>query len=239
MTRRLELFNRIHGHYKTTQEIQLLNTYRGMPISYPGKMLDLNEQNLTIKVHKHQAVCLELHRQTYIRLTHPPLIAAAVCGGEISRQVFVLSDLAFADPAIGNRKVIRVNPKSPLPVVLTNPRTQRKIASELIDISTAGLGVYGLSVSLADIRDFAKETAISARLILPEHQAAEKDTREIEIKGRVINLLPNQNQRRFRLGIQIDPNPQNQAVIAAYVSQRQVEIINEIRRLYNTLVQLS
>ena len=239
MTRRLELFNRIHGHISSAQDIQLLNTYRGMPVSYPGNILDLNERNLTIKVHKHQAVCLELHRHTFIRLAHPPLISAVVCGGEISRRVFVLSDLNFSDPAIGNRKVIRVNPKSPLPVVLTNPRTQRKIASELIDISTAGLGVYGLSVSLADIRDFAKETEITARLVLPEHDTSGKGTREIEIQGRVINLLPNQNRRRFRLGIQIDPNPQNQAAIAAYVSQRQVEIINEIRRLYNTLVQLS
>jgi hypothetical protein len=238
MTQTLPIPNLIQAHLRSSGEIECLNTYRGMPICYPGNITGLTESSLQIRVHKHQAVCLELHRQTYLKLDGP-VIAAQVHEGDIKTQTFLLEHFHFANPLIGKRELIRVNPRSPLPVVLTNPETKKYIASELIDISLNGLGVYGLSVTLADIQSFAEGTLIQARLILPGDEYGREPHHDLEIKGEVINMMPNQEEGRFRLGIQIKPEIKNQAIIAAYVSQRQMEIINEIRRLYQTLVKLS
>jgi len=238
MTRTLPIPSLIQEHLRSSGELELLNTYRGMPICYPAQALSLTETSLQVRVHNHQAVCLELHRQTYLVLGGL-VISAQVNQGEIKDQTFTLTSFQFAEPSIGQREMIRVNPRSPLPVVLTNPETDKYIASELIDISLNGLGVYGLSVTLGDIQSFSEGTLIEARLILPGDEFGSTSNHDIAIKGRIINVMPNQEQGRFRLGIQIEPEIRNQSIISAYVSQRQMEIINEIRRLYQTLIQLS
>lgn len=238
-TRSLDLLHLIHNQIQTKGQIRLLNTYRGLPIVYPAEVISIDSPTLMIRAHQYQSVCLEMNRNTYLKLDQPPLISASVVSGDIARQTFTLTNLELSDHQIGNREITRVKPKSPLPIVLTKVSNQLKIAAEMIDISVYGIGVYGLSVSLAEIREFTRECSVFVRLILPSDQVSPATNRELEVPGKICNVIPVQDSHRFRLGIQISPDPDVQVLISNYVSQRQMEIITELRRLYRTLVQLS
>lgn len=239
MTGMINFPARIQACLQAEGSLKLLNTYRGIPIQYPGEIVGISDHSLAVKVHKHQAVCLALQQYTYLKCGQSLLFFAEVIKGEIERQHFTLAAFQEADESIGNRETIRVHPKSPLPVILTNFRAEKSIASELIDLSINGLGVYGLSVTLTDIQAFAENTQINARLILPDGLSGEAASQEIDIRGTIINRFPDQTQKRFRLGVRLAPDFEQQAVISTYISRRQTEIISEIRRLYQSLVNMS
>ena len=238
-TQSLDLLHLVHRQVQIKSPIRLVNTYRGMPVVYPAEVIAINASTLSLKAHQYQSVCLELNRKTYLKLEQPPLISADVVSGDIIQQTFTLSNLALSSEQIGNREITRVKPKSPLPVVLTKTSNQLKIAAEMIDISVSGIGVYGLSVSLAEIREFTTGRSVRVRLIIPKEDLGAASNQEVEVMGQVCNVIPSQDTHRFRLGIRISPEPDVQALISSYVSQRQLEIITELRRLYRTLVQLS
>jgi len=240
MTNTLDILELLHGYYQSSREIQLLNTYRGMPIANPAQVLSVSDQNVLVSVHQNQAVCLEPQRRTYINLDLPLTIKAVVCAGNVDTRIYNLTDINIAENEIGNREIIRVNPKIPLPVVLTKKgSSNRKIIAELIDLSVVGIGVYGLSISLAEIQGFGAGSKVNVRLILPENGQERMASQELEVAGSVVNIIPRHQEERIRLGIKITPDAETRSTITSYVSKRQVEIISEIRMLYQTLIQLS
>jgi len=240
MTRTLDILDLLHNYYLNSKEIQLLNTYRGMPISYPAQVLSVSEENVLVGVHQHQAVCLELQRSTFINLGFPLTIKASVSSGNVATKLFNLTNIHVAEQTIGKREVIRVNPKEPLPVVIsTNGSRSNNIIAELIDLSIIGIGVYGLSVSLTEIKKFQPGTNIKVRLLLPDKNQMEIATIELTIDGKVVNVIPVPEEKRIRLGIKINPDLDTRGTIASYISQRQVEIITELRLLHQTLIQLT
>lgn len=42
------------------REVKLLNVYKGVPISYSASIIRVINDRLTLKVHKNQALCLNL-----------------------------------------------------------------------------------------------------------------------------------------------------------------------------------
>ena len=240
MTKTFDILELLYGYYRTSQEIQLLDTYRGMPISNPAQVLSVSDQNVLVSVHQNQTVCLELQHRTYINLDLPLTVEAVVCAGNIDTRLYNLTDINIAENKLGNREILRVNPKIPLPVVLTkNGSSNRKIIAELIDLSVVGIGVYGLSISLAEIWEFRAGSKINVRLILPENDQEPMASQELEVAGSIVNIVPRDQEERIRLGIKITPDAETRSMITTYVSKRQVEIIAEIRLLYKTLVRLS
>ena len=58
---------------------------------------------------------------------------------------------------------------------------------------------------------------------------------ELKIKGTLVNLREEPAFRRYRLGIQINPDDFSRTVIEQFIFQRQTEIIQELKAVYESL----
>ena len=63
---------------------------------------------------------------------------------------------------------------------------------------------------------------------------AQEETRTVNLSGEIMNFHEEAQQRRWRIGVRIDPHDPHKGEISHYITHRQAEIMREIRNAYET-----
>ncbi len=237
MNNQVGVIDRIRSFLPVTNTVTMINSYRGVPISYDGHLIGIDDNVVKLRVHKFQAVCMELTKRTFFMNDFLPTVQANVLEKDFENTTVVLNDLKFTDNAIGKRKTIRVSPKEPIPVVINRKNSSHQIVASLVDISVIGVGVYWMSVFMEEVRSFISNTEVSVSITLPASNG--KALHNLELGGTVLNVLPIDGVQRFRLGLRIVTDNESQKQIKDFVAFQQSEIIREIKVLYDVLLRLS
>jgi hypothetical protein len=225
----LEAFTRIADG---KEQVRLINNHRGIPVSYEATVDGIQGSSIVFNVHKYQCVCLELDRYTYIQSpTLPSILKARVDDVDIVGGHVTLSHFGQASDTIGRRAVVRVQPKEPVDVVL-NYQGQ-KIRGSLVDISTSGIGLYMVSAYINNPGLLRKDERIHLTLRLPNEKGMLID---IRLVGRI--LYVNQEKGSYRLGLDTSPEAHTRSLITQYITQREAEILRELRSLYDKFHRL-
>lgn len=255
----------------------LLNVYKGVPLSFPAKIIEVGDAYIRVLTETHQMVSMYLEKSTLIQSGQlPNIVLAEVIELDIKKHLALLANFRYMQKGIGDRAEVRIEPKDPLPSELQDKEEQMNIKGELADISREGLGIYlerGLFSSkiihpnaLLDVMftlpfeytqslDQTKNQAGSgyydrfARENIRFNPVVENSPRfhtgplkkrhtmpDIQVKAKVVNIHLEMGRDRYRIGMKMAPNSQAAVVISKFISQRQCEIIQEIRELYQLLV---
>jgi hypothetical protein len=215
------------------REVTLLNVYKGVPITYSASVIKVINDRLTVKVHKNQALCLNIEGQTYIRskLFDKP-IKAKVMSVNTVEQIAILTELTFADPSIGKREAIRVgmDRDEQTTVVIISRNSDVRLLGKLIDISSNGIGVEVIALPEVISENFSTGSWVYISLSLPV--PGENKDQEMTLPGTI--RYAGNDQETHTLGIQISPNKEIEARIHEYIAQRHSEILNEVEQYSDT-----
>ncbi|HPH97040.1 MAG TPA: PilZ domain-containing protein [Anaerolineaceae bacterium] len=225
-----EIFGALQQHMRTNQELRLINVYKGVPVSFGATVTQINleEQTAALRVHRYQAVCIYMDQETFINSDLLPEPARAqVVDVDVAAGTAILTGFRYAVSSIGDRALVRVQFKEPLPIsIITEKVTVRGTVD---DISASGLAAVIDNITY-NIFLPSPGREIRIRLILP----FEDEPVEIEMKGIIRHITRIANNRRYKIGIQSFPNKDTERVISRYILQRQLEIIQDIKSLYET-----
>jgi hypothetical protein len=211
------------------REVTLLNVYKGVPIAYAASVTKVINDRLTVKVHKNQALCLNIEGQTFIRsrLFEKP-IKAKVMSVNTLEQVAILTDFSFANSSIGKREAVRVDTEreDQVNVVIISRNSDMRLLGKLNDISSTGIGVDVIALPEVINENFATGSWVYVSLNLPVPGI--RVDREIILPGTV--RYSGSNQETHSLGIQISPDKETEARIHAYIAHRHTEILSEVEQ---------
>jgi hypothetical protein len=219
---------------RTRKSIRLFNIYKGFPISHDARILSIGIDAITLKVHRHQALCLWMENQTYIQNDAlPALVKAIAITVDLENDVAALSNFEYVSGATGGRDRERILPGKVIEVTVTIQATRLK--SELRDLSTKGMAFY-LDAAYYNPNIFRLEEPLQLTFQLPG--SSSQPGREIELSG-VIKSITRDRVDRYRIGIQVRADDQDDPLVSQYVVQRQMEVMQEIEMLHESFLKLS
>jgi hypothetical protein len=208
-------------------KLELLNTYRGLPVVYAATLQSVAEEAFTVKVTGYEIVCLTLEPATTLLspLLEDP-VRANVLACNLASGLATLGNFQYTSARVGDRMIARVAPQAPLAVELE--AGGQTLTGQLADVSVTGLG---LIVPLTEAAYLRPNLPVSVALTLPLEPATllrlVGTVRSVKLDGTV-----------NRIGIQFTPQTQP-FVIHQYVRERQGEITRELKALYEQRITQS
>jgi hypothetical protein len=128
---------------RNQSRIQLMNSYKGLPVGSEGTILQVDRDVIRVKCELPQLACLQLEKQTYMK--GPDLqgtIQAQSLSLDITRQEAILYNFGRVKGDIGQRSQVRVEPETPVTVLLQAGYHAAAVKGGLLDICTSGVGIY-------------------------------------------------------------------------------------------------
>lgn len=122
--------------------VKLLNIYKGIPISNDAIIEQVDANGVQITTQRYQISCLYLSRETYLLSGYlPTVLRANVARLNAAGLKAVLTHFENAQPTIGLRSQVRVEPDPPLPIQIQVKNSSAHIPATLVDLSADGLGI--------------------------------------------------------------------------------------------------
>jgi len=210
--------------------VRLINTYRGIPISYDAKVITISQGYVALNVHEYQAVCMTLEGKTYAQSDLlPEVLQARAVAVDVMTKQAILTEFEGVGHSVGKRMAVRVQPKEPADVEIYDG--QRRIPGKLADISTIGLGVFTFATYIYGDLSFEKNADVVVDVRMPL-------TDEIlRFPGKVTSVAHQKGTFLHRLGVRLFPTPENEKRLQEYVFQRQDEVLHELNAIYQTMIQ--
>jgi len=206
----------------TTKEgsvVNLTNYYRGLPVSYPAKILGVERGNLDLDVNVQQAVAMESDRYTLIRSTlFPDPIVAQVQYINVKKHVASLSKLCFVEILAEKRGAVRLNLDPPVKITLQSQ--DQVIDGELVDLS-----LQGIAVTVDNFFTLESGTEMSAKFMLPDPVLLKQTL--FKVPSMLVDIAGSGSPYRYKL--KIFPEKHQEQLMSRYIFQRQVEIIRGLK----------
>lgn len=202
--------------------LDLLNLYKGVPIVYPAVVRELDETQAVVRVTGFELVCLTLEPTTILLSQMlEEAVSARVLAVDLPDQTARLGYFEYASSRVGDRMTVRVAPRETVDVAVEVG--ERVVAGQLADVSINGVGLHLPSAQTALIRPRAV-----VRLSLP---LVEPSAAPATLSGTVRFVRP--EGEVTRVGIVFAQDVQTLTILQ-YVRERQTEILDEIRALYQS-----
>ena len=148
-------------------EIHLMNVYKGVPLSFPAKIVGGSAQTLRVLTDRYQVVCMYIEKETFIQSKQlPQILGAKVVELDPAGRTADLAGFETVTSGIGSRMNLRVELEEMLEGKLKTPPVGRALKGELVDISQDGLGIY-LGVENFSPREIFIGAQVSVSLTLP------------------------------------------------------------------------
>jgi hypothetical protein len=247
---------------KSQSEIKLLNIYKGLPLSYETVINSVNEFEICVPSSKQHMACLYHQGETYVQGDKIPfLIRSQVISLNLAKDEAVLSNFEVAKPDIGKRSQIRVVPEESLIAFIHFIGSGYDVPAPLLDISAEGASIF-LESHLFPARQFQTGNEITFTVSFPDtlsqkikklstktlndirttkplnrpNMTGWQDGRvTITAQGKIVSVRPELHLNRYRVGMKLFFQDLARMVIIQYISQRQAEIIRDLRLLSEEL----
>jgi hypothetical protein len=212
-------------------DVRFINVYKGVPISYSGKVIEIGVTSVRFTVHSNQILCIRHEGLSHLVCPDlPKVVKGNYLSSDIPAQTVLLTAFEESQHSIGTRTYIRVHPKDLIDVIIISDsnvnREVKTLRGSLVDISIKGAAIY-LSLSIANLNALSKGDTADVVLFLPDSKHREQ---QISLKGVLKNITQSvSGKRSVRLGLQTFPDRTAETFLARYVAQRQTDILKEIR----------
>jgi hypothetical protein len=210
--------------------VRLINSYRGIPITNEARIVTISQGYVAFGVHEYQAVCMTLEGKTLVQADLLPEVyqARAVAVDVLTKQA-ILTEFTGVGNSVGKRMAVRVQPKEPTDVEIYDGK--RRISGKLADISTTGVGVFTFAAYIYGELPFEKNTKVDLDVRMPMNEAI------LRFEGKITCVAHQKGTFLHRLGVKLLPNPATDPSLLLYVSQRQDEVLRELKAIYDTMAQ--
>ena len=216
--------------YERDLPLQLYNTYRGVAISYPARVISVDDGYLGMSLHASQAVCLALEGNTRLQSDHfPGIYTASAVAVDVPNKKAILTDFDAVSDSIGQRASHRVIPSEPLNIEISTGDVQ--ISGKIADISIYGIGIYTFAAYFYGNLEIKPGMEVLIEFMLPGMAEAFK------VSGEVSSIVQKPGTLMHRMGVKTLPDQALESVLAKYVKARQSEILTELEMVYRLMCQ--
>lgn len=197
--------------------------------------MDVGSNSASFQLHKYHIVCLLQEKHTFIQIDDfPKLVKARVLSLDISREVALLGDFFNVDHSIGMRELIRVQPLEPIEIELKKDKFG-KVRGFLVDVSREGIAVCLDPRMLLNprIAEIGMKVSLTFHLPMAEGEAL----RSLSLHGKIIRRINDRQKNQYILGLKLIHDTLSEASLAAYINQRESEIIKKLKANYYQLLR--
>jgi hypothetical protein len=207
---------------KANRPLDLLSTFKGVPVRYKASIRKIQDEVVSLQALPPEAVCLEFEREVVVLGEgSEEALRADVVEVRLAEGTAQLAHLRYADTRLGNRLMVRVEPKEPIGLQLQ--AGGQSFQGELADVSMGGLAVQMLS----------PDPNLALKIRAPVRMTLNLPSGPIELVG--IIRSAKQAAGGKRLGIAF-PQDAQLSTIVGYILQRRVEILAELKAAYEARV---
>lgn len=223
-----EMMQRFGKILKQQTPLTLLNTYRGFPISHEATVKAISDGYVALLVHEYQAVSMALEGKTHIQSDLlPEVVRANVVSVDVVTKQVVVTEFVEVERSVGQRAYTRVHPNEPIDAELYDG--QRRIGGKLADISTKGVGIFTFAAYI-----YGDLTFDQGKEVFIDFRPPEMD-KIMRFKGLVTSVVHPEGTFLQRLGLQIFPDEEMEAVLQEYIEKRQEETLRELHLIYESM----
>lgn len=203
----------------TKFEIRLINYHKGLPVSYPAKVVGVERDTIELDVYPQQAVTLSDYRYTFVRSKLFKYdLYANVQYVNIKKGAASLRKLNYVEIMAEKRNYVRLQLDPPQPTLFR--LEDDTVRGELIELSINGAGVkINQSCSL----EIGQEIILMFML----HDIKNNLNYNVKTLATLVGIDGDSLPRYYRFATSPDKILDRQ--IAQFIFQRQVEIIHEIK----------
>ena len=222
----LNIFSNLISEQKP---VTMYNTYRGLPFNYEAEILEVEQGNVTTRVHQYQAISMALEGRTHLHASAlPQVIRANVVEVDFRKKEAILSEFNIAGDTVGKRSKVRVQPSELLEAEIYDGR--RRIRGRIVDLSADGMCIFNYSAYMY-VLSFGLEREVNVDFKLPSADTI------VRFSGIITNLSDQEGSYVHRLGIKIFPSPVIEPLLEEYISKQQQVIMHEMEQTYQTRCQ--
>jgi len=206
---------------KANLEVNLVNYYRGLPLTYPAKVVAIEFGNLEIDVNPHQAAAIETDRYTLIRSRiFNNAIHAKVQSVDTKRHLISIKKLGYVELLAENRAAVRLHLEPPV-------EGRVKYLNESYKGEVQDISLSGLSIKMDRCISLNVGTRVMVEFLLPD-LVLEKHT-PMELLATLVAVK--ENLPTYQYKFRIHPQKEKEQLISRYSLQRQIEIIRDLKEI--------
>ena len=199
--------------------IRLLNYYKGLPLSYPGTLVEVVQGDLELDVHKQQAVALEKNGYTFIKCDQfDSAIMAQAHNVNVRSMTASLRNFTFVQIMAERRSALRLE---------LDPQTDVQVGHQgaALNGKIIELSMGGFSMRSADSCPIETGSEVSLQIMVPNllHNSLSK----LETTATLVSTSKQDVWYISRFSLA--ENPQSEGLLSRFIFQRQVEIIRELK----------
>lgn len=199
--------------------IRLINYYKGMPVSYPARLIEVEQSTIEVDVYPQQAVIMYDQHYTFIRsdvLKHD--LYANVQYVNVKRRAASLGKLSYIEIMAERRSYIRME--------LDDPQHAHFMTSDgIVTGELTELSIIGACLRINQPCSLEINDDITLTFML--HNIAQNLNYNVSTSARLVNIRGDTFPRYYAFTTTPDKNVDRQ--IAQYIFQRQIEIIRGIK----------
>lgn len=201
-------------------EVQLINYYRGLPVSFKAKIVGIDKDALDLDITPEQAVAISLERYTFIRsrLFKNPILAKAQYVS-VKHKAVSLRKLCYVEIMAESRKHLRLELDPPISAAFNS--STGMVRGKLVELS-----MIGAVMSVAKPFNEVLGEEITLTAMVPDVE--QNTVYNIKIPSMLVAVLDEAVPRQIRLSINTDDRISDR-VLAKYLYHRQVDIIRELK----------
>lgn len=204
---------------ETQHSLELMNTYKGVPFICRGKVTRIGEEQVQVETTEPTIACLIDQKQVKVLGSDyfEPSVASII-SVDLSKGQVTLTNFSYMGSKLGERMIVRVEPKEQVPVHIEN----ESISADgyLLDLSISGIGVMLSHERFAPT--LRPGTAAQISMTLPNGA--------VNVSATVLSDVRAADGHRLSFRFTQDGQPK--VTIFRYLVDRRVEIEHELLERY-------
>jgi hypothetical protein len=226
-----DIYRLVSDATNNKSNVRFLNTYRGVPVTADGNVIELHGNDVKFQTTAIQILCIRAQKYSYINFGDF-ILKGRVISSNLNDETIILTDLEPNKNIIGLRKFIRIEPFSPVKVRFTSPRFNTVdsdvpvwFIANLVDLSIHGAAIHLNAFVYKQTPVYVNDSGM-LKFTLTEPKPM--DPIQFET-ATIVKNIRYFDERLVRIGLQTFPDINLENTLTHYVAHLQKIIIQELR----------
>lgn len=211
-----DILNRLNTIFNKFKIIKIHNFYKGVNIFRDVEILSLEGSKLTLKSDKTRAMILQKEKFTFIKHDLlPKVVKAYIESVDVENSIVVLDRFEYLDSSPVARKFIRVEPKEPILINFQDIRDNKIFKAKVLNLSIKSIAI--------ETKEFLHTTTGTIYLLKFQIPNIKGQKQLITLKGKIFSI------KLKKVVFQISPGKLIEAKMLEYITNRQKELVKELK----------